>query len=172
VVQFHFTWKQLSIIAGLAFQCCYFRLFTGSIKSAQVVLFLKALRKQLRAPLLIIWDGLLAHRSRLVRDYVDSTAGHIHLAFLPAYAPGAQSSRISVRLPSPAGLLRDSVAILLRCVEELVATGDYTHYNKINNLRSGIRYEPGGRGFKSCRARQYSKVYSGHIGDGLYRRHG
>jgi hypothetical protein len=34
------------------------------------------------------------------------------------------------------------------------------------------RYEPGGRGFKSCRARQFSVVYSGHIGNGLYRRHG
>ena len=51
------------------------------------MLFLQALRKQLRAPLLIIWDGLQAHRSRLVRDYVDSTAGQIQLAFLPAYAP-------------------------------------------------------------------------------------
>jgi len=51
------------------------------------VLFLQALRKQLRERLLIVWDGLQAHRSRLVRDYVDSTDGHIQLAFLPAYAP-------------------------------------------------------------------------------------
>ena len=27
------------------------------------------------------------HRSRLVRDYVDSTEGHIQFAFLPPYAP-------------------------------------------------------------------------------------
>lgn len=87
VVQFHFNWKQLSIIAGLTLRCCYFRLFNGAIRSAQVVLFLQALRKQLREQLLIIWDGLQAHRSRLVRDYVDGTHGHIQLAFLPAYAP-------------------------------------------------------------------------------------
>jgi hypothetical protein len=87
VVQFHFNWKQLSMIAGLTAHCCYFRLFTGTIKSEQIVLFLKALRQQLRQPLLILWDGLRAHRSRLVRDYVDNTKGHIQLAFLPAYAP-------------------------------------------------------------------------------------
>jgi hypothetical protein len=35
---------------------------------------------------------------------------------------------------------------------------------------SAKTYEPGGRGFKSCRARQISRVYSGHIGNVLYRR--
>lgn len=87
IVQFHFNWKQLSMIAGLTLHCCYFRLFPGTIKSAQIVTFLKALRRQWRQRLLIIWDGLQAHRSRLVRDYVDSTRGHLQLAFLPPYAP-------------------------------------------------------------------------------------
>lgn len=86
-MQFHFNWKQLSIIAGLTFQTCYFRLFPGTIKSAQIVIFLKALRRQFRQRLLIIWDGLQAHRSRVVRDYVDSTRGRLQLASLPAYAP-------------------------------------------------------------------------------------
>jgi transposase len=87
VVQFHFNWKQLSIIAGLTVRCCCFRLFPGTIKSEQIVIFLKALRRQLRQRLLIIWDGLRAHRSRMVRDYVDSTRGRLQLAFLPPYAP-------------------------------------------------------------------------------------
>jgi transposase len=30
---------------------------------------------------------LKAHRSRLVREYLDSTDGEIHMAFLPPYAP-------------------------------------------------------------------------------------
>ena len=87
VVQFHFNWKQLSIIAGLTLHSCCFRLFPGTIKSEQIVTFLKALRRQLRQRLLIIWDGLRAHRSRRVRDYVDSTRGRVQLAFLPPYAP-------------------------------------------------------------------------------------
>jgi transposase len=66
-VQFHFNWKQLSIIAGLTLHSCCFRLFPGTIKSEQIVIFLKALRRQLQQRLLIIWDGLRAHRSRIVR---------------------------------------------------------------------------------------------------------
>lgn len=87
VVQFHFNWKQLSMIAGLTIAHCVFRLVEGAIRSAQLVEFLKALRAHFKARLLIIWDGLKAHRSRLVRDYVDATDGAIALAFLPPYAP-------------------------------------------------------------------------------------
>ena len=47
----------------------------GAIRSVPIVEFLKALRKHLKTRLLIVWDGLRAHRSRLVRDYVDSTEG-------------------------------------------------------------------------------------------------
>jgi len=87
VIQFHFNWKQLSMIAGLTIAHCVFRLYEGAIRGAQIVEFLKALRRHLKMRLLIVWDGLRAHRSRLVRDYVDSTEGAIQLAFLPAYAP-------------------------------------------------------------------------------------
>lgn len=87
VIQFHFNWKQLSMIAGVSFTNAYFRLHEGAIRSTQIVEFLKALVKQIGRPLLIIWDGLKAHRSRLVRDYVDGLDGKIELAFLPPYAP-------------------------------------------------------------------------------------
>jgi len=36
---------------------------------------------------LVIWDGLPAHRSQVVRDYVESLNGAIQLEYLPAYAP-------------------------------------------------------------------------------------
>lgn len=87
VIQFHFNWKQLSMIAGVSFTNAYFRLHEGSIKSAQIVDFLEALVRQIGRKLLIIWDGLKAHRSRVVRDYVDGLDGKIELAFLPPYAP-------------------------------------------------------------------------------------
>lgn len=79
VIQFHFNWKQLSMIAGVSLTNAYFRLHEGSIKSAQIVEFLQALRRQIKHPLLIIWDGLRAHRSRLVREYVDGQDGAIAL---------------------------------------------------------------------------------------------
>ena len=87
VVQFHFNWKQLSLIAGLSFRQCMFRMHEGTIRSAQIVEFLKALHRHLKRRLLIIWDGLRAHRSRLVREHIDATQGAVELAFLPAYAP-------------------------------------------------------------------------------------
>lgn len=52
-----------------------------------MVEFLKALARTAHHKLLIVWDGLPAHRSRVVRDYVDSLEGRIQPEFLPAYAP-------------------------------------------------------------------------------------
>ena len=63
------------------------RASTGSIKSGEIVEFLKALKAYLNLPILIIWDGLKAHRSKLVRDYLDGLDGHIQIAFLPRYSP-------------------------------------------------------------------------------------
>jgi transposase len=75
VLQFHFNWKTLSAIAGVTWWSFYFRLFPGAIRSPQVVLFLQHLLRHIRGNVLVVWDGLRAHRSRL------------ELEFLPAYAP-------------------------------------------------------------------------------------
>lgn len=72
IIQFHFNWTHVSVIAGLTRTNCLFRLHEGSIKKEEIVDFLKALK---------------AHRSRLVRDYLDGLQGHIQIAFLPPYAP-------------------------------------------------------------------------------------
>ena len=87
VLQLAFNWKRLSVIAGVTVWTFYFRLYPGTIKSPQIVDFLRHLRRQLPRKLLIIWDGLKAHRSRLVQQYVEARAGAIRLARLPAYAP-------------------------------------------------------------------------------------
>jgi transposase len=87
IIQFHFNWTHISVIAGLTRTNCMFRLHKGSIKKEQHVEFLQTLRAHLKRPLLIIWDGLKAHRSKLVRDYLDSTDGAVQMAFLPPYSP-------------------------------------------------------------------------------------
>ena len=87
VLQYHFNWHQLSLIAGVTVWRFYFRLFPGSIKGPQVVEFLKALRRQLKRRLLIIWDGLPAHRGGVVRDYLETQRGAVQIERLPAYAP-------------------------------------------------------------------------------------
>jgi len=87
VLQYSFDWKQLSVVAGISYWRFYFRLFPGTIKGPQIVEFLKALKAQIKRKLLIVWDGLGVHKSRLVREYVESLNGRIQIEFLPAYAP-------------------------------------------------------------------------------------
>jgi transposase len=84
---FRFNWGKLAVIAGVTWWQFYFRLYRGSIRAAQVVDFLRHLRRQLRGKLLVIWDGLAAHRSRLVRTFISTSQGRLVLARLPAYAP-------------------------------------------------------------------------------------
>ena len=38
-------------------------------------------------PLLIVWDRLPAHRSRLVQEFIELSEGHIATEYLPPYAP-------------------------------------------------------------------------------------
>ncbi|MBN8474946.1 IS630 family transposase [Sulfuritalea sp.] len=87
VLQHSFTWKQLSAIAGLSFSQFYFRFFPGAIRSEQIIEFLGALKRQIKKPLLIIWDGAAIHRSRKVSAWLEELNGHIAVARLPAYAP-------------------------------------------------------------------------------------
>jgi transposase len=87
VLQYHFTWKTLSAVAGITFWNFYFRLFAGAIRSPQVIEFLKHLLRHLGGKVLIVWDGLPAHRSRAVWEFVRQQRGRIWLEFLPAYAP-------------------------------------------------------------------------------------
>lgn len=75
------------MIAGISFWNFYFRLHAGAFRGPQFVEFLQALGKQIKGKLLVIWAGLPAHRSRVVKSYVESLDGHIVLERLPAYAP-------------------------------------------------------------------------------------
>jgi len=43
--------------------------------------------RHIAGDILVIWDGLRSHRSRVVRDFVGETNGRIEIEFLPAYAP-------------------------------------------------------------------------------------
>jgi transposase len=53
-------------------------------------LFIRLLRKMMRhrvKPIHLVIDGLPAHKTKLVRDYVQSTEGRLTLHILPGYAP-------------------------------------------------------------------------------------
>ncbi|WP_080412524.1 transposase [Burkholderia ubonensis] len=68
-------------------QTSCFACTTARSKSAQIVEFFKALRVQLRRKLMIMWYGAAQHKSRVVREYLDSTDGTVQMTLLPGYAP-------------------------------------------------------------------------------------
>ena len=52
-----------------------------------MVEFLGHLKRHVRGPLLVVWDRLPAHRSRVVREWIGEQGGWIHTEYLPSYAP-------------------------------------------------------------------------------------
>ena len=88
ILQHRFNWKQLSLIAGASIWGTYFRFVYGAIKGPQLVEFLKVVPATTNGKLLTLWDDLSAHRSHVVREYVEALQGRIVLERLPGHAPG------------------------------------------------------------------------------------
>ena len=65
----------------------WFATYAGGLKGALFVSLLRRMMRGRRRPLHLIVDGLPAHRTRVVRDYVDELDGKLTLHFLPGYAP-------------------------------------------------------------------------------------
>ena len=65
MLQFHFNWKTVSVIAGLTVWNFYFQMFEQTIKSDQIIQFLRHLLRCIQGDMLLIWDRLPAHRSSL-----------------------------------------------------------------------------------------------------------
>ena len=65
----------------------YFEMFEDTIKGEHVVVFLQHLQRAIPGKMMILWDGLPAHRSRFVSDYLETLDGNIVTSRLPAYAP-------------------------------------------------------------------------------------
>ena len=87
VLPSNFNGEKLSVSAGLTLRNFYFRLYPDSIRQAEAIDFLQALVRHIEKPLLIVWDRLSAHRSRLVRELIELSEGDIGTESLPTYAP-------------------------------------------------------------------------------------
>jgi len=65
----------------------YFLLLSDqNVTSTHLISFLRQLRHQLRGRLIVVWDRLQAHRSRLMQEFLTNQAT-VSVEFLPAYAP-------------------------------------------------------------------------------------
>lgn len=87
VLELNFNWKKLSVIGGITLKSLYFQLHEDSVKAPEVVAFLKHLQQHIPGKLLVIWDGLPAHRAKLVADYLASKECRVWVERLPGYAP-------------------------------------------------------------------------------------
>lgn len=87
ILELNFNWKKLSVIGGITIKSLYFQLHEDSVKAPEVIAFLGHLQQHIPGKLLVVWDGLPAHRSKLVADYLATTEGRVWVERLPGYAP-------------------------------------------------------------------------------------
>jgi hypothetical protein len=86
------SWSQASAIGALVYPLdgrpprVLSKIHFSTVRTPQVVGFLGHLSRHVKGRVVVVWDGLAAHRARAVREWVDA-----HPRFcverLPAYAP-------------------------------------------------------------------------------------
>jgi len=86
-----------------------FMVVEGKINAAVVCEFLSRLMVGARRPIFLILDSHPAHRSKKVREYVESQGGKLRLYFLPPYAPELNPTEIAWRHVKGHGVGRESV---------------------------------------------------------------
>ena len=86
------SWERMAAIGALAYRRggrsrLFLRLHRGNVRSAQIVGFLKHLRRHVRGKVVLIWDGLNAHRSVVTKAHIEKQRRWLSVVRLPVYAP-------------------------------------------------------------------------------------
>jgi transposase len=93
VLRHRFNWKRLSLAGALAYEPdgsdahLVFELRPGAYNDEMLIDFLRDLNEVEQRRVLLIWDGLPAHRSRRMRDWVATQRDWLSVEQLPGYAP-------------------------------------------------------------------------------------
>ena len=88
-----FNWKRLSAIGMVSYAPgsdrvrVLFSLRPGNVDSAWVVSSLRSLRRHVPGQVVLLWDGLPAHRSAITKQFLRTQAAWLTVEPLPAYAP-------------------------------------------------------------------------------------
>lgn len=91
-----FNWKRLNAIGAILctpkgeWPQLFLHFQHETVKEDDIVWFLEVLRRALepkRQPLVLLWDGLPAHKSRLVKEHLEKQKDWLTVERLPAYAP-------------------------------------------------------------------------------------
>src|SRR5256712_5555851 len=88
------NWSRLSIAAALAFRWdgrrrrCYFQTRPGTYNDLALIDFLRALKRHFPGrQIILVWDGLGGHKSRVMRQYLAHQRSWLTVERLPGYAP-------------------------------------------------------------------------------------
>jgi transposase len=65
----------------------FLRLRRGTIRVPSLLVFLRALKRHRRRPVLLVWDRLPGHRSRAVRTFLIDNRSWLTVEWLPPYSP-------------------------------------------------------------------------------------
>jgi DDE superfamily endonuclease len=89
-----FNWGKISVAAALAYRWdgkrsrVYFQTRPGSYGAERLIAFLQQLRHHFRGQrVILVWDGLPAHKSCLMKAYLQSQRPWLREERLPGYAP-------------------------------------------------------------------------------------
>ena len=89
-----FNWKKLSISVALAFRWngrrtrLFFQTRPDSYNTESLIAFLRDLKREFRRRrVILIWDGLPAHRSREMTAFLRTQRSWLSVEGLPGYAP-------------------------------------------------------------------------------------
>ena len=94
VVVHPFNWNKLSAISVITTAGrLYFRLHHGkTVRGDRVVEFLRQFLQQVEGEIILYWDGLPAHRSRKVKDFL-AKHPRLQIRRLPPYCPDLNEPR-------------------------------------------------------------------------------
>ena len=93
IIRHHFNWKRLHAIVAIDCEIdgsdlnVVFYLQPGTINKESMVAFLDAMHSEIDGPVVLLWDGLPVHRSKIVKEHIDSCKEWLKVERFPAYAP-------------------------------------------------------------------------------------
>lgn len=90
----------------------WFALYSGGLNGDLFVSLLRRMMKGRRKSLHLVMDGLPAHKTRAVRDYVDELRGKLTLHFLPGYAPDLNPDELVWSYAKRTGVARGPLEVV------------------------------------------------------------
>ena len=132
-----FNWKKLSVCAAIGYRWdgrrsrVFFQTRPGSYDSDSLIGFLEDLRREMRGrKVILIWDGLPGHHSRVMTAYLESQRRWLRVERLPAYAPDL----------NPVEMLWGNIKgqeLANRCAEDLIELDTAVHNSMDRVAESG-----------------------------------